>query len=271
MIEIGAVTKSFVARGREVVALSPIDLIIEDGAFVALVGPSGCGKSTLLNMIAGIVSPSSGTVKHEGRTITDINTAVGYMTQQDSLLPWRTTEQNIALPLMLRGASSADITRRVDEMLALVGLEQFRHHFPSELSGGMRKRVALAQVLAYDPGTLLMDEPFGALDAQLKLVMQAELLQVWERSGTAPLASTSTQGRARKTIVFVTHDLAEAITLADRVIVFSGRPGRIKAVREITMARPRDPLRIQFDDAFRTLHTELWDLLAPEVAAASRS
>ena len=254
MIEVLGITKAFSARGHEVEALTRVDLTVPDGAFVALVGPSGCGKSTLLNMIAGTIAPSAGSIRHDGKTIVDVNTAVGYMTQQESLLPWRTAAENIALPLLLRGRSKEAIAARVDAMLAMVGLKGFAQHFPAELSGGMRKRVALAQVLAYDPSTLLMDEPFGALDAQLKLVMQAELSRIWEAT--------------RKSIVFVTHDLGEAIALADRVIVFSGRPGRIKRIRDIDLPRPRDALRIQLDPAFRALYLELWDELAPEITAS---
>lgn len=203
-------------------------------------------------MIAGITQPSAGRITHEGRPVTGINTRVGYMTQQDSLLPWRTAAENIGLPLVIRGDKPASIRVRVQHMLQQVGLAGFGDHFPSQLSGGMRKRAALAQVLAHDPRTILMDEPFGALDAQLKLVLQAQLLALWES--------------ARKTIVFVTHDLAEAILLSDIVVVFSGRPGRIKAVKEITMARPRDPFHAQFTPAFKEIYVELWELLAPEIS-----
>lgn len=255
MIAVRQVTKTFVARGREVSALLPTTLDIPAGAFVSFVGPSGCGKSTLLNMIAGIIPPSSGAVEHGGRVVDGINTHVGYMTQADSLLPWRTTEQNVAFPLVLRGQGKAEIEARVAKMLDMVGLSNFRQQFPSELSGGMRKRVALAQVLAYDPETLLMDEPFGALDAQLKLVMQAELARIWEET--------------RKTIVFVTHDLAEAIALSDHVVIFSGRPGRIKAIKQIDLPRPRDVFKLQFDPAFREIYNELWDALAPEIGVGA--
>jgi NitT/TauT family transport system ATP-binding protein len=254
MIEIKGIGKVFRSGARETLALTPVDLAIGDGEFVSFIGPSGCGKSTLLNMIAGIIAPSSGTILHEGRAVTGPNTATGYMTQQDSLLPWRTAAANIALPLVLRGTPKAEIERRVEAMLALVGLKSFGGHFPGELSGGMKKRVALAQILSYDPATLLMDEPFGALDAQLKLLMQGELMRI--REG------------ANKTIVFVTHDLAEAITLSDRVVVFSSRPGRIKAVHKIDLPHPRDPLTIQFTPAYRDLHRTLWDLLAPEIEAS---
>ncbi len=250
-IEIKAVSKSFAFKGSVVQALSPVDLTIPDGAFISLIGPSGCGKSTLLNMIAGITAPSSGSIVHDGRVVDGINTRVGYMTQQDSLLPWRTAAENIGLPLVIRGDGPQAIRRRVDDMLKRVGLDEFGDHFPSQLSGGMRKRAALAQVLAHDPQTILMDEPFGALDAQLKLVLQAQLLALWES--------------ARKTIVFVTHDLAEAILLSDIVVVFSGRPGRVKAMKEIAIPRPRDAFQGQFTTAFKDIYVELWELLAPEI------
>lgn len=250
-IEIRGVTKLFVRRGREVVALDDFSLSIAKGEFVAFVGPSGCGKSTLLNMIAGILEPTSGAIEHDGRAIQGPNRSVGYMTQADSLLPWRTAEENVMLPLRLRGVSAGESRDRVDQLLETVNLSGFSKHFPNELSGGMRKRVALAQVLAYDPGTLLMDEPFGALDAQLKLVMQNELLAIWERT--------------RKTVVFVTHDLAEAIALADRVIVFTGRPGRIKLEEHIDLDRPRDVFRDRFSTRFQAIYERIWQALEPEI------
>jgi NitT/TauT family transport system ATP-binding protein len=255
MIAVRQVAKTFVSRGSEVPALLPTSLDIPAGAFVSFVGPSGCGKSTLLNMIAGIIAPSEGSIDHGGHMVDGINTRVGYMTQADSLLPWRTAEQNVAFPLVLRGTDKSEMQARVSKMLDMVGLSNFRQQFPSELSGGMRKRVALAQVLAYDPETLLMDEPFGALDAQLKLVMQAELARIWEET--------------RKTIVFVTHDLAEAIALSDQVVIFSGRPGRIKAIKQIDLPRPRDVFKLQFDPVFREYYNELWDALAPEIGVGA--
>ena len=252
LIEVQGVSKSFPFKRASVQALTPIDLTIPPGAFVSFVGPSGCGKSTLLNMIAGITRPSTGSIRHLGRTINGINTEVGYMTQQDSLLPWRTAAQNVGLPLTIRGEKTVVINARVREMLRKVGLSDFADHYPAQLSGGMRKRAALAQVLSYDPHTILMDEPFGALDAQLKLVLQAQLLALWESSN--------------KTIVFVTHDLAEAILLSDIVVVFSGRPGRIKAIKKIEIPRPRDPFQGQFTAEFKQIYVELWDLLAPEIS-----
>ena len=251
-ISIERVDKRYVGRGREVVALDHVSLEVAEGEFIAFVGPSGCGKSTLLNMIAGIVPMTSGAILHEGRKVTAINRRVGYLTQADSVLPWRTVEQNVALPLEFRGLSAAERQRRVAEMLDLVDLKGFGKAFPKELSGGMRKRVALAQMLAYEPDTLLMDEPFGALDAQLKLVMQQQLLRIWQEQ--------------RKTIVFVTHDLAEAIALASRVVVFSGRPGRIKTIAPIDIPYPRDVFKVRFLPAFEKAYDQLWRELSPEIA-----
>jgi NitT/TauT family transport system ATP-binding protein len=251
-IAVEAIEKRYVARGRETVALEAVHLEVPSGEFVAFVGPSGCGKSTLLNMMAGIFPPTAGRIVHDGRTIAGINQHVGYMTQQDSVLPWRTVAENIALPLRFRGVGADERRTRVAAMISRVGLSGFEHSYPIELSGGMRKRVALAQLLVYEPATLLMDEPFGALDAQLKLLMQAELLRIWEAG--------------RQTVVFVTHDLSEAITLASRVVVFSGRPGRIKAIEPVEIPYPRDPFQVRFDKRFEAAYARLWAQLAPEIS-----
>lgn len=251
-VSVQGVEKRYVRRGRETLALSAVDLQINQGDFVAFVGPSGCGKSTLLNMIAGIIAPSAGTILHEGQAIDGINTRVGYMTQTDSVLPWRTVFENIELPLTFRSYSASERRERTEAMMKAVDLQGFANSFPNELSGGMRKRVALAQVLVYEPSTLLMDEPFGALDAQLKLVMQQRLLDIWRETG--------------KTVVFVTHDLAEAVTLAQRVVVFSGRPGLIKTIEPINIPYPRDPFKVRFEPEFQASYERLWSILAPEIA-----
>jgi NitT/TauT family transport system ATP-binding protein len=221
--------------------------------FVALVGPSGCGKSTILNLVAGLMRPSEGQVFYDGAPLAGLNRLVGYMTQKDTLLPWRNAAHNIriALELKCRSTTRQEAAERVAQMIELVGLKGFENHYPSELSGGMRKRVALARTLIYEPETLLMDEPFGALDAQLKLVMLDQLQQL-------------TQLR-RMTVIFVTHDLGEAIMLADRVVVFSGRPGRIRAIRDIHLTRPRDIFKVRFTEQFARLHEALWDELKDEV------
>jgi len=253
-ISLVGVGKRFITRDREVEALQPIDLTVADHEFVALVGPSGCGKSTILNLIAGLLQPTGGVVSYDGVAISGLNRAAGYMTQKDTLLPWRTAADNIriALELKCRAVPRAEAEKRVRQMIDLVGLTGFERHYPAELSGGMRKRVALARTLIYEPETLLMDEPFGALDAQLKLLMLDQLQELTRQR--------------RMTVVFVTHDLGEAITLADRVVVFSARPGRIRAIRNIELPRPRDVFRIRFTEEFAHLHEALWDELKDEVA-----
>ncbi len=250
-ISVTGVEKRYVRRGRETLALAGVDLEIASGEFIAFVGPSGCGKSTLLNMIAGIIPLSAGRIIHDGRAVTGINTHVGYMTQMDSVLPWRTVNENIALPLSFRSMNADERRKRVEEMLDAVDLKGFGQSFPNELSGGMRKRVALGQVLVYNPGTLLMDEPFGALDAQLKLMMQKRLLDIWHET--------------KKTVIFVTHDLSEAVTLAQRVVVFSGRPGAIKAIETVDIPYPRDPFKVRFLPEFKQAYETLWSILSPEI------
>jgi NitT/TauT family transport system ATP-binding protein len=253
-IELRGVAKTFSVRGRTVEALAPIDLTVQREEFVALVGPSGCGKSTALNLIAGLLQPTRGDVRYDGAAVAGSNLHVGYMTQKDTLLPWRTAAANIgvALELQRRAVPKAELRDRVRQMIELVGLKGFENHYPAELSGGMRKRVALARTLIYEPECLLMDEPFGALDAQLKLLMQDQLQQLVQQR--------------RMTVVFVTHDLGEAIALADRVLVFSARPGRIRATRAIEIPRPRDVFRMRFTESFGKLHEALWDELKDEVA-----
>ena len=247
-------TKNFVVRGRETLALQPLTLSVRAEEFVAIVGPSGCGKSTVLNMIAGLLKPTTGRVFYDAKPVDGINRRVGYITQKDTVLPWRTASENvrIALELSCRAAQRDEADARTAQIIDLVGLKGFEHHYPSELSGGMRKRVALARTLIYEPETLLMDEPFGALDAQLKLLMLDQLQKLTRQR--------------RMTTIFVTHDLAEAITLADRVVVFSARPGRVRQITDITLPRPRDVFKIRFTEAFSRLHEQLWDELKDEVA-----
>jgi NitT/TauT family transport system ATP-binding protein len=258
-VELRAAARQFEVRGRSVRALDPVTLRVAPQEFVALVGPSGCGKSTVLNLVSGLLAPTGGEVLYNGALVTGPNLRVGYMTQKDTILPWRTVADNIGISLELkcRSVSAAERRDRVQAMTELVGLKGFERHYPAELSGGMRKRVALARTLIYEPETLLMDEPFGALDAQLKLVMHAELQKL-------------TQAR-RMTVLFVTHDLGEAIALADRVIVFSGRPGRVKLVRAVPLPRPRDVERVRFTPEFGELHEELWTELRPEVDEAAHA
>ncbi len=251
LIEYRSVARHFQGRSSNVVACQDVNLTVRKGEFLAVVGPSGCGKSTLLNMAAGLMPPSRGQVLYAGKPVPIPNTDVGYLTQRDTLLPWRTVEDNVAIALELKGQSRTARMRTAHEWLTRMGLAGFEKSYPAQLSGGMRRRVALARTLAYEPETILMDEPFGALDAQLRMVMHDELLKLW--SGT------------QKTIIFVTHDLTEALTLADRVAIFSARPGRINAIETIDLPRPRDVFRIRFDPRFGELHDRLWSYLEASV------
>jgi NitT/TauT family transport system ATP-binding protein len=247
MIEITDLSKSF----GEIEALHEASFTVAEGEFVALIGPSGCGKSTLLNMVSGLMQPTSGTIRYDGVVVEEINTRVGYMTQNETLLPWRSVADNISVPLEIRGMPKAARRSAIDQIIEMVGLTGFAAHYPSQLSGGMRKRVQLARTLVYEPETLLMDEPFGSLDPLLKLVVQEELLRIWEHS--------------RKTVLYVTHDLGEAISLADRVIVFTRRPATISAIFTIDLPRPRDIGVLRGTPAFATLYEHLWEALRGEV------
>jgi len=227
-VRVGSLSKRFAGRdGTETLALSGIDFTIPAGQFVAILGPSGCGKSTLLRVIAGLTDASGGTVTIGGRAVKGPDPVVGIAFQRPVLLPWMTVRQNIALPAELEGRwSAAEIARRVDALLAMVRLPEAGTKMPNELSGGMQQRVAIARALLKDPGLLLMDEPFGALDALTREHLHDELLAIWERN--------------RPTVVFVTHDIAEAVYLADRVLVMGVRPGRIIADIPMPLGRPRD-------------------------------
>jgi NitT/TauT family transport system ATP-binding protein len=250
MIELQGIGKTFGRGIGQVQAVADVNLSIEPQSIVALIGPSGCGKSTLLNMVAGLYYPSAGRIIYEGQDVSDVNTDVGYMTQKDNLLPWRNVLDNVALPLELIGLSRSERHEQARVMIGQVGLDGFEEKFPSSLSGGMRKRVSLARMLLYKPRTLLLDEPFAALDAQLRLVMHDLLLRLW-----------STQ---RQNIVLVTHDLVEAITLADRVVVFTKRPATVALDQVIDIPRPRDVREVRFTKQFHDIYNSIWDRLRQE-------
>jgi NitT/TauT family transport system ATP-binding protein len=235
MIRLDHVSKSYTraGSGETVQALSAITADIADGAFVSIVGPSGCGKSTLLYIVGGFIPASSGAVQVDGRPIAGPGPDRGPVFQEFALFPWRTVRDNIRFGLVQQKLAKGDADRRVDEMLDLVHLRQYADLYPKELSGGMKQRVAIARTLAYRPSTLLMDEPFGALDAHTRAVLQDELLQIWERE--------------RKTVLFITHGVDEAVYLSDRILVMSAAPGAIKADIAVDLPRPR--LR---DDLLRT-------------------
>jgi NitT/TauT family transport system ATP-binding protein len=258
-VRLDAVYKAFVpARRRRsagpVLALEDVTFTARPGEFISLVGPSGCGKSTVLNLIAGLVRPSDGNVTYQGAAVDGVNTKVGYITQDDNLLPWRSVLRNVEFGLELRGVPKAERRARAREFIELVGLGGFEDHYPHELSGGMRKRAGIVRTLAYDSGVVLMDEPFGPLDAQTRVILQDELLRLWDRQ--------------RPAVLFVTHDLVEAITLSDRIITFTGRPGTIKQEYEVGLARPRDVFHIHELPRFKELYDALWDDIRVEIARA---
>lgn len=223
-----------------------VNLTIAPSEFVCIVGPSGCGKTTLIRIIQGLVTATAGEVLIDGQRLDQVKTDRGFVFQQDSLLPWRTVRANIAFPLELRKWDKAARHTRVQSLVELVGLSGYEDHYPHELSGGMRQRVNLARALAPNPQVLIMDEPFAALDALTREQMQAELLRIWSEE--------------RKTVVFVTHQIDEAVLLADRVVTMSARPGRIKCVTEIPIPRPRD-LSTRHDLLFKEKVDFLWDIL----------
>jgi NitT/TauT family transport system ATP-binding protein len=247
--------------GRSYCALDEVSLVVPAGAFVAIVGPSGCGKSTLLNIAAGLLIPSAGRVRVDGEALAGLNRRATYMFQQDALLPWKNVRENVALGLTLGGVARPESHARADEWLARVGLTAFATHYPSQLSGGMRKRVTMAQNWIIDRGMLLMDEPFSALDVHTRQRMETELLTLWE----------ATAGSAKKTVVFVTHDLEEAIALADEVVVLSAGPAsRIVARHPVTLDRPRDLFELRTSAAFIELYRALWAVLRDEVIKSQR-
>ena len=264
-IEFDHVSRDFAAPdGRPYRALDDISFTVSAGAFVAIVGPSGCGKSTLLNIAAGLLAPSAGRVRVDGEALAGLNRRATYMFQQDALLPWKTVRDNVALGLTLSGVARPVAHARAAEWLGRVGLAGFGEHYPAQLSGGMRKRAAMAQHWIIDRSLLLMDEPFSALDVHTRLSMEGELLALWEAADGS--------GAARKTVVFVTHDLEEAIALADEVIVLSAGPAaRVVARHPVPLARPRDLMELRTAPAFVDLHRALWSVLREEVKRSQRA
>ncbi|WP_329319924.1 ABC transporter ATP-binding protein [Streptomyces sp. NBC_01262] len=242
VLEVSRLTKQFVKDDMGIVALRDLSLGIEEGCFVTVLGRSGCGKSTMLNLMSGLMSPTSGVVTLRDEPVAGPRTEVGYMTQSDTLMPWRDVRRNVEMPMEIKGVHAKVRRERAADLIERVGLTGFERHYPRELSGGMRRRASLARMLAGDPEVLLLDEPFGALDAQLRSVLQAELLRLWQGSG--------------QTVVFVTHDIEEALLLGDRVVVL-GRVGRVVLDKAIGLPRPRDADELRVDPQFVALHREM--------------
>lgn len=251
-IELRGVTMAYRSRGAEYTAVRDVDLAVQRGRFVSVVGPTGCGKSTILNAVAGLLAPATGEVLVDGEPLRGLNRKAGYMFQQDALLPWKTVLDNVAFGPQLRGVAKGDRLGVARDWIARVGLSGFENSYPHQLSGGMRKRTAVAQCWVGDPEMLLMDEPFGALDVQTRQVMENELLGLWTGSD--------------KTVLFVTHDLDEAISLSDEVVLLSAGPAsRIVGTYPVELPRPRDLLDIRTTPEFRDIYRAIWSDLRDEV------
>jgi len=248
-------TKRFPGTGgRPHTAVRDLTFTVEAGEFVAVVGPTGCGKSTTLSLVSGLQAPSSGEVDVNGEPVRGIPAGVGYMFQSDAVMPWRSVLDNVAAGPRYRGLGKDEARRQAMVWVERVGLSGFAKYYPHQLSGGMRKRVALAQTLVNEPKIMLMDEPFSALDVQTRALMQDELLRLWQGTGAAA--------------IFVTHDLEEAIALADRVVVMTSSPATVKAIFDVPLPRPRDVEEIRMTPAFVATYREIWDSLREEVARA---
>ncbi|MBY5690353.1 ABC transporter ATP-binding protein [Rhizobium leguminosarum] len=248
MVSIDAVTMSF----GSYVAVQDVNLTVADGEFLAIVGPTGCGKSTILNAIAGLLKPASGTVSIDGTPVKGVQNDIGYLFQQDALLPWKTSIENVELGLMFRGVAATERRERSMSWLAKVGLKGFEHRYPHQLSGGQRKRVQMAQALIAGPKVILMDEPFSALDIHTRHLMQNELLRLWQEE--------------RRAVVMITHDLEEAIALGDRVAILAAGPrSRVIESFPVDLERPRDVAEIKLDPRFMDLYRNIWASLRGEV------
>jgi NitT/TauT family transport system ATP-binding protein len=255
-ISVRDVTKSFPLRTApaRLAAIDGVSFDVRAGEFLVLVGPSGCGKSTLLDLIAGLTEPASGEVLLDGKPVTGPGLDRGVVFQQYALFPWRTAQANVEFGLEVKGIARRERAKRAREVLGLVGLSAFADRYPHELSGGMKQRVAIARSLAYEPEVLLMDEPYAALDAQTRESLQDELLAIWRRTGT--------------TIVFITHSIDEAVHLGERVAVMTSRPGRIKAVVDVSLDPPRPGEDARSTPQFTAKRREIWQLLHDEVVKA---
>ena len=250
-IDIVGLRKEYVSGQGRVLALDDINLRITPGEFLCIVGPSGCGKSTLLRILAGLDRQTGGTIRVDAEGWAVQNAMVF---QESGLFPWMSVETNVGFGLMTRGVPKAEAAARVEAALKLVGLTKFRHHYPHQLSGGMRQRGAIARAFVTDPAVLLMDEPFAALDAQNRVILQAELVRIWEET--------------RKTVVYITHSIEEALLLGDRCVVMTAQPGRIKQIIDVPFAHPRNLITLSAAAEFGQLKLDIWHILEEEVMRA---
>jgi NitT/TauT family transport system ATP-binding protein len=251
MLSLNNLTKRFFSRDRVIEAIKDISIDIERGEFITMVGPSGCGKSTILNIVSGLMRPTQGAVEVEGVPVQGVTRDVGYVTQQHNLMPWRTLLDNVAFPLEIAGVPKSERYDHASRLLKMVGLTGFEKSYPHELSGGMRQRGNIVRTLIYSPKVMLMDEPFGPLDAQTRVILQDQLLEIWSHTGV--------------TVIFITHDLQEAIGLGDRVVLLSARPGTIVRIDKVPLARPRDIFRMHDSGEFRDLYDSIWAELERQV------
>jgi ABC-type nitrate/sulfonate/bicarbonate transport system ATPase subunit len=251
-IEFDDVSLAFRGEAESMLALDRVSLTAPQGQITTVVGPSGCGKTTLLRLVAGLLAPSSGRTLYNGREVAGLNVGVGFVTQDSNLFPWATTLANVEFPLAVRGVSARERRERAREWINMVGLAGFENSYPSQLSGGMQKRVSIARTFIYEPDVILLDEPFGALDAQTRMMLHHQLLQLWHKR--------------RMTMLFITHDLVEAITLSDEVVVMSKRPGRVKECYRVPLPRPRNVFEIYLEPGFDDAYGALWKHFKAELA-----
>jgi NitT/TauT family transport system ATP-binding protein len=241
----------FAGADSDVLAVDRVSFDVPAGKITTVVGPSGCGKTTLLRLASGLMAASGGRVLYNGAAVNALNTGVGYVTQDSNLFPWLTALGNVEFPLAVRGIAVAERRQKALDCLRLVGLEGFEHHYPSQLSGGMQKRVSIVRTLIYEPSIVLLDEPFGALDAQTRMGLHHELLELWREK--------------RTTMLFITHDLVEAITLSDQIVVMTRRPGRIKDIYHVPLSRPRNVFEIYLQPGFDEAYAALWQHFKSEI------
>ena len=253
-IEFADVSLAFPGDRETILALDRVSITAPKGQITTVVGPSGCGKTTLLRLVAGLLKPSAGRTLCNGREVRSLNAGIGFVTQESNLFPWATAIDNVQFPLVVRGVPARERRARAREWIDAVGLSGFENSYPAQLSGGMQKRVAIARTFIYEPEVILLDEPFGALDAQTRMMLHHQLLQLWDKR--------------RMTMLFITHDLVEAITLSDHVVVLTTRPGRVKERYRVPLPRPRNVIELQKAPEFGELVHRIWSGLRDEVQRA---